>query len=383
MLTRRERILRTMKGEPVDRLAVSPRFWKFCMAYYGAATLENMLRSADEFEWDMLFYPPAGVRNYFGASIPSPETLPEAVTCTGTLVEDDDVRVVHREFTTPAGRLTDTWYDPKPGRGYGISPTANPKETLLKCPGDLEALRYLRGQVMPEVIQEFMSSDRQIGDNGFLIPYVRSPFDGLSYVYPAADCMMLPYDDPQFLRDLLAFLQEMCLDDIRAHLQAGAASIYLSGFHVSLSVGWSPQVFREFFLPLIKEQVDLTHNGGALAHYYDDGKCMALLPMLLEVGVDVFETCTPWPAGDFEPRAAKALVGDRLTLMGYVDIETVLHRGTPELVEQTVREAVEILGCDGRYVIGTSDGILAQTPLENVCAFFAAGRKYGALVLTR
>ncbi len=382
MLTKRERVLRTMKGESTDRLAVSPRFWKFCMAHYGAYTVENMIRSADEFGWDMHDCTSAGVRNFLTASIPSPETLPEGVTCEGVVEEDEDVRTVSRRFVTPAGKLSDAWHCPKPGRGYGISPAPTATETLLKGPDDLPALRCLRGQVMPAVIDKFVATRSQIGEQGFLYPYVRCPFNDLSYVFPVADCLMLPYDDPQFLRDILAFLQEMCLDDTRAHLAAGADSIFISGFHISLSVGWSPAHFREFFIPLIREQADLTHNGGALYHYYDDGKCMDILPMLVDVGADVFETCTPWPAGDFHPVAAKEIVGDKLTLMGYVDIENVLHRGSAELVMETVRHAAMAMGRDGRFVIGSSDGILAQTPIENVRALFAAGREWGKRALS-
>jgi len=378
MPTRRERVLRTMQGEPVDRLAVSPRFWKFCRAYYGEYTLDTMLRSVEEFDWDMHYSAGSATRSFYGPSIPAPEALPEGVTCTGTATEDENVRHVHREFTTPAGPLSDTWHCPKPDRGYGISPAPTATETLLKGPGDLDALRFLRGHLVPAYIDSFIATRERVGEQGFVYPYVRCPFNDLSYVLPVTDCLMLPYDNPQFLRDLLALLQEMCLEDIRAHLRAGTDSIFISGFHISLSVGWSPAFFREFFLPLIKEQADLTHEGGALYHYYDDGTCMDILPMLVEVGADVFETCTPWPAGDFDPAAARALVGDSMTLKGYVDIENVLHRGTPELVERTVRDAVEAMGRNGRFVIGSSDGILAQTPVENVRMLFDAGRRYGA-----
>lgn len=75
----------------------------------------------------------------------------------------------------------------------------------------------------------------------------------------------------------------------------GAEIIFISCFHVSLSVGWSPQNYREFFLPLIKEMVDITHESGAIAHLYDDGKVMGILPLMLEAGNDVFSTCTPPP----------------------------------------------------------------------------------------
>lgn len=83
------------------------------------------------------------------------------------------------------------------------------------------------------------------------------------------------------------------------------------------------------------------------------------------------------PAGDFNLTEAKAKVNDRMTLMGFVDIENVLHRGTPELVETTVKEAIEIGAADNAFVLSSSDGILRQTPFENLKAYFMAGRKWG------
>jgi uroporphyrinogen-III decarboxylase len=151
----------------------------------------------------------------------------------------------------------------------------------------------------------------------------------------------------------------------------------MSGFHVSLSVGWSPTHFRDYFLPLIEEQVQVTHEGGAVFRYYDDGKTMDIMGMLVEAGVDTFCTCTPPPAGDFEPLPARSCAGDRMTLMGYVDIENVLHRGTPELVDATVKEAIQVLGANDRFLLSSSDGILTQTPIENLKAYFEAAEKYG------
>ena len=35
----------------------------------------------------------------------------------------------------------------------------------------------------------------------------------------------------------------------------------------------------------------------------------------------------------------------------------------------------------GRFIIGSSDGVLEQTPLENIRAYFSAARKYGCAAL--
>jgi len=351
--------------------------WKFIRSYYGEWTPDASLRSAEEFGYDPIFYSGASVPSFLGAHVPTPESLPEGVACEGDVEKGEKYDIVRRRFQTPDGPLSDVWQCPHPNKGYGISPAPAHVECLLKGPDDLPRLLHLTAPPSPGVLRHFADVAARFGDRGVVTPYVRSPGNDLSYVYPVRDALILPYDSPGFLREMLTFFQAACLADIRAQLAAGAETIFVSGFHISLSVGWSPAMFREYFLPLIAEEAAVTHEGGALFHYYDDGKMMGIIDMVMEAGVDVFSTCTPPPAGDCDLRAAKSKTGRRMSLMGYVDIENVLRRGTPELVSATVKEAIEIGAADGRFVLSSSDGILTQTPIENVRAYFDAARRYG------
>ena len=142
-------------------------------------------------------------------------------------------------------------------------------------------------------------------------------------------------------------------------------------------LGWSPQIFREWFLPMIREQVALIHRYDGIADYYDDGKLMGILPFLAAAGVDLVETCTPPPVGDFDIARAKAEFGDRLAFKGYVDLIYVLQKGTVEDVRRQVYEACTVGGKGGGFVLGTSDSMREGTPIENIDAYFRYGREYG------
>ena len=131
------------------------------------------------------------------------------------------------------------------------------------------------------------------------------------------------------------------------------------------------------FIPQIREHVELTHSYDALYDFYDDGALADTMEMIADAGVDVLETCTPPPVGDFDLATAKAAIGEKTTLKGYVDLLYVIKHGTPELVENTVREALEIAKPGGGFIIGSSDSFREGTPHENITTYFEACKKYG------
>jgi len=162
-------------------------------------------------------------------------------------------------------------------------------------------------------------------------------------------------------------------------LEEGVRYFYSSWYAHSLSVGWSPQIFREWFLPMIKSHVELVHSYDGIVDYYDDGKHMGIVEMLLETGVDVLETCAPPPVGDVDLAEARKICGNKMTLMGHTDLIYVIKEGTAEDVREAVRRACNIGGGDGCFILGTSDSIREGTPLENIDAYFKYGREYGKL----
>jgi len=196
------------------------------------------------------------------------------------------------------------------------------------------------------------------------------------WAYELVDLMVASLERPAFVRRLLRLFQEHTLASMRCACEAGVEIIFTAFYFASMSAGWSPSLYEEFFLPLIREQVDVVHSHGRLYWYFDDGKCAVYLPWLKECGVDMVETLPPPPVGDVVLRQAKELVGDRLCLCGGIDSVNILSRGTPEQVREAVRQAILDAAAGGGFILGSSDGI-RDTPLENLNAYFQAARDFG------
>lgn len=377
-MTSRERQLAAYRRAEVDRVPCSPRFAFWAMDYYGDAALETQLRAAREFGFDLhvnasLFWSP------FDLAVRETYDLPgvEVSTVWG---RDGDFDVARRTFRTPAGTLTDRLcIPPKGDRRFGMSPNPFRTEHLVKSRADLDAARCLLPDPRRADFAAYFRQAEQVGEDGLVQLNVHSALNHRAgEMVSTEDLMMLYYDDPAFLAELLGIGHRQQLAEIGAALEAGVRHFFFNWYYNSMSTGWSPAFWTEFFQPELREACALVHAAGGTVDYYDDGRCMAIIELLADAGIDVLETLTPPPVGDVDLAAVKRRIGDRVCLKGYTDLIYVLKMGTPDLVERTVRDAIAIAGPTG-FILGTSDSIRDGTPIENVRAYVEAARRYGAL----
>ena len=188
--------------------------------------------------------------------------------------------------------------------------------------------------------------------------------------------MLLYFDDRDMLEELVRTFNSYNQAIMRRALEAGVDMIFDAWYNFSLSVGWSPEQWKEIVLPHIRQNVELTHEFGAIYHYYDDGKMDKTLEHLADAGVDVVDTLTPPPLGDVDLRSAKSRVGDRVCLKGNVEVVTVILQGQPEDIRRAVQEAIEIGAPGGGFIMASSDSIRPETPWENVKAYFDAAKEF-------
>ena len=370
-MTGRERLLATVRHEEPDRVPICPRIqWTWLDPDRTHGLEETYSPAIDPMEILSSRTP-----NYL-VSYPDTYNLPQ-VRVEQERHEDGEYQVVERTFHTPAGKLSDRTKIPPSGREYGMAPNPIKTEYLLKGPDDLPALQY----VLPPISGNYdhvPARMTELGDRGVVMVNVLSDL-----CHQAGDArgmeqlMMDFYLDRPFFDAQVELFQERTMAEARAVLEAGGEWVFLNSYYNSVSAGWSPAIFAEVFVPHIRAVADLAHSYGGYVDYYDDGKLAQTMELIADCGVDVLETCTPPPICDFDLREAKQRIGAKVTLKGYVDLIYVAKLGTPELMERTVAEAMEIAKPGGGFIIGSSDSFREGTPPENMHAYFQTCLKYG------
>lgn len=375
-MTSRERLVAAYAHKPVDRIPCSPRLWAWLLERYGNSDTNTLLRVAAEFDFDphvniSVFDEPVGLHC-------SPHIRLAKVQCRQTKRQEHGFTVIRRVFKTPEGILTDETRVPPHDRSFGIGPNPVRTEHLVKAPADLKRLRYLIPDRSKTSFQPYFTEERRVGQRGLVSLAVLSPL-----CHRAADAcameelMMAWHTDRQFFDELLHLFHREMMQEIRLALSAGVRYFSANWYENSLSAGWSPKIWQQSFAPQLLELTTAIHNAGGKVNLYDDGKCAAILELLADCGVDVLQTLTPPPVGDVDLADAKRRIGHRVCLMGHTDLLYVLLKGTPALVEQTVREAMQVGAPGGGFILGTSDSVRDGTPPENIRTYFQAARKYG------
>jgi uroporphyrinogen-III decarboxylase len=133
---------------------------------------------------------------------------------------------------------------------------------------------------------------------------------------------------------------------------------------------FSPKVFRDLVLPRyqrVAKKITLPwiiHSDGNLLPFVDD---------LLSVGIAGLH---PNEKGAMDIRAMKRTYGDRLCLLGNVDLN-LLGMGSPDAVDREVRELIRDVGPGGGYIVTSGNSLAGYLLPDNVLALSRAVQKYG------
>jgi len=129
--------------------------------------------------------------------------------------------------------------------------------------------------------------------------------------------------------------------------------------------------WREFLKPRLAATrlAVKTANPGTFFCYHSDGNVEAVVPELIELGVDILNPVQPECVN---PAALKRAYGDRLCFWGTVSVQRTLPLGTPDEVRAEVRARMSEVGRGGGLILSPAHVLSPEVPWENIRAFFEA-----------
>ena len=168
--------------------------------------------------------------------------------------------------------------------------------------------------------------------------------------------------------DLLTRLAAACIRLVRRHAEAGAHGVMLLE-PVATSAILGPPDLEALLLPRLQEIARAARESGLLSMLHVCGDCRASLSLLADSGAHVLSLDAPVALP-----AARQIVCGKTALMGNLDVRHLLPHGTPEAVRRQTQSLVAQMGGAGGFILSTGCEIPPETPSENVAHFMAAAQ---------
>jgi uroporphyrinogen-III decarboxylase len=394
-MTSRERLLATCAHQPTDHvplhLDVHPLYYQYDLK---AANWEDQFGRTDALL-------ALGVDAMIEIWLPDPTFHPD-VKVRSWREEKDGAVLLGKEFQTPAGplrqviketpdlyrwnkingktrgRFADNLID-----GVGLLEDVNPSrslEFLIKGPEDLPRLRYLflpmEGEQLARWREDALYAKQEARKRQVAL-IARRTYCGAAMVWltDALKTILTYDDDPDYVDEFLQIIHEWQLATLERVLDLGDIDIVTRFGYYDIPDFWGRKHFDRFLRPRIDAEGQLVHQAGALLRQQQSEGVTQLVDFYRNMQVDILCDIDPVQGGE-DLTVLKRELGATKTLMGGVNGDLFLAIASPEAIDRTVRDTLELLSPGGGFIMHVIPGIYSGVPWANVLRLVESWRKY-------
>ncbi len=224
-------------------------------------------------------------------------------------------------------------------------PWAEPDQ--VRIPDD-----FLRKPSIKAILDAIRILREQYGHQVAIIGKVMGPWTLSYHVHGVQQFLLETLTAPAKVRGFLDRLKEVTVLFGQAQIAAGADVLCIADHATGDLV--SPKMYRDFLLPYHQE---LTQRLGCPSVLHICGNTLSRIRYIRESGFDAFHFDSKVDAVQ-----AVAETEGRISLVGGVSNIQALYNGTPDLVAQEARYALQA----GVRIIGPECAVPLRTPLENL-----------------
>ena len=188
--------------------------------------------------------------------------------------------------------------------------------------------------------------------------------------------LMMMADDPDLVIDMFNYQLDCALQLLQMIWDEGYTFDAISwpddmGYRNGLF--FSLDMYRRILKPAQKRAIEWAHQKGIVAHLHSCGNINALLPELIDIGLDALNPLEV-KAG-MDPIHIKKTYGDRLVLHGGLNAMLWDHI---DKIEAEMKRLMPVLKSSGGYIFAEDHSIPDSVSLENYKRIVALGKQLGS-----
>jgi hypothetical protein len=344
-MNRRERLMTTLRGEPVDRPAVS--FYELNgldenpddpdpFNIYSHPSWRPLIELARE-KTDRIVMRGAA----YSAILPNPI---ESISETETSLRDGSRLTVRRI------RIGDRVLTSRDRRDPDVN-TVWTLEHLLKNADDLRAFldippASLEGDVDTQAI---LQAEAAVGDTGIVMIDTPDPLCLAASLFDMGEYTVVAMTEPKLFHALLERFASTLLPRTEAVAKALPGRLWrLYGPEYAGSPYLPPRLFREYVCRYDAPMTEAIHRYGGYARIHSHGNLKAILDDIVAMGADALEPIEPPPQGDVELKYVREKYGKDMVLMGNLEVSDIENLPTGQFSEKVKRALDEGTHGSGR-----------------------------------
>lgn len=371
-MTRRQRMLSAIRGEPTDRIPWAPRMDLWYRANKHADTLPTEYRNASLLELldDLGWTYHAVLPNYKDLRHPRDDEHKAIgiynlwMMPTKTVLENVDCTVqrrgeeTHVEYSTPFGKITTTMVYTEEMLRAGIT-SNHVSERPIKRVEDYAAIAFIfeNARVLPNDsgFQEYVE---RVGERGIATAYLAlagSPMHLLQHILMPFDlfCYEL-YDHPDELARCAESIDGHFEDVLQVALRT-QAEVYLIGENYDASLT-PPPLFKKNIVPWQRRFARALHAHDKLLINHTDGENKGLLDLYLACEFDVADAVCPHPMTKLTLKEVRDHFQGKITIIGGIPSVTLLENSLLDReFEAFLDRLFSELGTGDHLILGVAD----------------------------
>lgn len=344
-MTRRERLMATLRGESVDRPPVS---------FYELNGLDEDPNNDDPFNiyshpsWRPLIELTREktdrivMRGVAYASV-NPDPI-EAASDTESVLRDGSC------FTTRQVRAGGRVLTARTRRDPDVNTTWT-EEHLLKDADDLRAFLELRPASPQEDLDTapVLEAESALGDTGIVMIDTPDPLCLAASLFDMAEYTVIAMTEPALFHQLLEWFASTLWTRTEAVAQALPGRLWrIFGPEYASPPYLPPSLFREYVCRYVTPMVESIQRYGGYARVHSHGNLKAILDDIVAMGPDGLDPIEPPPQGDVELGYVRARYGQDLVLFGNLESSDIENMPTAQFSERVKRALAEGTSGSGR-----------------------------------
>jgi hypothetical protein len=336
-VTRRERLMATLRGEPVDRPAVS---------FYEINGMDENPDNPNPFN---IYSHPSWIpvidlarektdrivmRNveYTSVRPEAIESIAQMETClrNGSRYTTYSIRAGNRLLTSQTRRDPDV-------------NTVWTEEHLLKNPDELRAFLEIP---IPEAEGDLDTAgvtraEAALGDTGIVMIDTPDPLCLAASLFDMAEFTIIAMTEPNLFHQLLERFASTLLPRTEATAKALPGHLWrIYGPEYASPPYLPPSLFQEYVCRYVTPMIEAIHKYDGYARIHSHGNLKAILDDIVAMGADGLDPIEPPPQGDVELSYVRERYGKDLVLFGNLEASDIENLPTDQFAGK-VRQALE------------------------------------------